>query len=340
MLSVVVLLLAVLLTGVVRRLAQSGGVLDVPNERSSHDTATPRGGGTSIVLVVSAAAILLAVRGSLDQQLTLALLVGGMPVALVGFFDDRHSVPARVRIGVHLAASVWAVVCLGGLPPLLVGSQLVHLGWAGNLLAVLGLAWTLNLFNFMDGIDGLAASEAVFVTAAGAGLTYLSGVHSSVPATSLVVAAGSLGFLIWNWPPAKIFMGDVGSGYLGFVIAVLAIAATRQNPASLWTWLILTGVFVVDATVTLMRRFTRGERVYEAHRSHAYQRLARRWGSHRRVTVVVLLVNVFWLLPCAVFASLHPSLAAITTLIALLPLLAVAIAAGSGRPEQADRATS
>jgi Fuc2NAc and GlcNAc transferase len=146
-----------------------------------------------------------------------------------------------------------------------------------------------------------------------------------------------VGFLLWNWPPAKIFMGDVGSGYLGYVIAVLALAAARDDPVALWVWLILGGVFFVDATVTLVRRVLRGDRIHQAHRSHAYQWLARRWGSHRRVIVIVTILNLLWLLPCAFLATLHPDHAVAIAVVALAPLVALAFAAGSGRRENANR---
>src|SRR5205807_9594710 len=146
-----------------------------------------------------------------------------------------------------------------------------------------------------------------FVAWAGALLGTFAGTSGDAAAVASVFGAACCGFLLWSWPPAKIFMGDVGSGYLGYVIAVLAVGATRDNPVALWAWLILGGVFFVDATVTLLRRLLRGERVYQAHRSHAYQWLARRWGSHAKVTCAVLIVNVLWLLPCAVFATRRPS---------------------------------
>ena len=215
-----------------------------------------------------------------------------------------------------------------------IGGHIVHLGWAGTVLATLGIVWFLNLFNFMDGIDGIAASEAIFVAAGGA---LLSPGAAGVAAAGSVFAACCGGFLLWNWPPAKIFLGDVGSGYLGYVIAVLALAATHDNPVAGWVWLILGGVFFVDATLTLLRRLRRGERVYQAHRSHAYQHLARRWGSHLRVTVAVLMVNVGWLLPCAALAAWHPAYAAVVAALAFVPLVALARAGGSGRGEFPER---
>jgi Fuc2NAc and GlcNAc transferase len=289
----------------------------------------------SIVIVVSLAAVLLIARNAGDTAVCWAVLSGGLPVAAVGYLDDRRSLPVLARMGVHLASAGWAVYLLNGMPPIQWGAAVVHLGHWGDLLAVVAIVWMLNLFNFMDGIDGIAASEAAFVAAAGAGLCWLLGIHSATCDTAAAVAAASLGFLLWNWPPAKIFLGDVGSGYLGYVIGTLVLAATRENSAVLWSWLILGGVFLVDATVTLIRRILRGDRIYEAHRSHAYQWLARRWRSHKPVTLAVVTVNAFWLLPCAYFAALNPTLAAWTAIVALTPLVAAAVAAGAGQREYA-----
>jgi Fuc2NAc and GlcNAc transferase len=321
------------LTAVVRKAALVRGVLDVPNARSSHTQATPRGGGIAVVTVTTAALLVLNTLGPLWAELRLALIGGGLLVAVVGLIDDRYTVPAGVRLAAHAAAALWALFCLGGLPPLRIGGQLVHLGIAGDLLAFAAIAWTVNLFNFMDGIDGIAASEAVFVAAAGAVLSLAAGSGAVVPAVALVFAAACAGFLAWNWPPARIFMGDAGSGYLGFVLSVLALAATRDNPAILWVWLILGGVFFADANTTLVRRLIRGERLHQAHRTHAYQWLARRWGSHLRVTLAVNAVNLGWLLPCALLATWRPALAAATVIVALLPLVAIALALGAGRRE-------
>jgi Fuc2NAc and GlcNAc transferase len=332
------LVASAVLTGLVRRFALAHGVLDVPNERSSHRTATPRAGGVSMVLTVTAALIALEFVGTLQKGLFLAFL-GSIVVAAVGIVDDRVTVAPSVKLAIHIAAAVWAVAWLGGLPPIRVGSQIVHLGWAGHLLAVLAIVWTLNLFNFMDGIDGIAASEAMFIGLSAALLGLIGGGATDVSTLGVVLAAACAGFLSWNWPPAKIFMGDVGSGYLGYAIAVLALAAARENPVALWVWLILGGIFFVDSTVTLLRRVVRGDRVHQAHRSHAYQWLARRWGSHRRVTVAVMMLNLIWLLPCAFLVTLHPDHAVAIVVVALAPLVALALAAGSGRRESENSKT-
>jgi Fuc2NAc and GlcNAc transferase len=324
-----------LLTQITRKVAAGSGVLDVPNARSSHGVPTPRGGGVAIVLVTTAGLIVLAVREMVRPDLLWAVGGGGLAVALVGFADDRRSLSVVTRLAVHFAAALWALAWLGGLPPLRVGDHLVSLGWAGYLPGALGIVWAVNLFNFMDGIDGLAASEAIFVVVCGVPLSLPIARSSGVVPEALVFAAACGGFLLWNWSPARIFLGDVGSGYLGYVIVVLAVALTRDNPAALWVWLILGGAFFVDATVTLVRRGLRNERVHEAHRSHAYQWLARRWNSHARVTLAVLCVNLLWLLPCAVWASRSPHAAVACVIIALAPLAVLAVAVGSGRKESA-----
>jgi Fuc2NAc and GlcNAc transferase len=329
--------LSYLFTGWVRKLALARGVLDVPNERSSHVVPTPRGGGVAIVIATTFGVSALMALGAMSLELFIALTGGGLAVAVVGYLDDRHQLSPRLRLIVHFGSAVWALAWMDGLPPLRVGETVFTFGWGGYVLGALGIVWTLNLFNFMDGIDGIAGSEAVFIVCAGAVITLmqLSGVAlaGEVAGPAAMVAAASCGFLLWNWPPAKIFMGDAGSGYLGYVVVTLALAAARENAVALLVWLILGGVFFVDATVTLVRRVTRGERVHEAHRSHAYQWLSRRWGSHKRVTLLALAINALWLLPCALVAAAKPQLAAWMVVVALLPIVFGVVIAGAGRRE-------
>lgn len=327
------LLGSALLTVVVRKVALSRGMLDTPNVRSSHRVPTPRGGGGAIVLTSMAAWFALARMNVLPINLLLALSGGGLAVAVVGLLDDYFQLRASIRLLVHVAAAVWALAWLGGLPPIGIGNHVVSLGWGGALLGIAGIVWALNLFNFMDGIDGIAASETVFVAWSGALLALLAGIGGGVVAAALVLGAACGGFLLWNWPPARIFMGDVGSGYVGFALVVLAVAAARESPVALFVWLILGGVFVVDATVTLARRLLRCERPYEAHRSHAYQWLARRWGSHRRVTIAVIVVNILWLFPLALLAMTYPALAVWIAMGALVPIAILVAIAGGGRKE-------
>jgi Fuc2NAc and GlcNAc transferase len=231
----------------------------------------------------------------------------------------------------HFVAAVIAVSALGGLPTLPVFGTDVSLGIFGGILAAIYLVWLLNLFNFMDGTDGIAASEAMFVCVAGAVLNYyvLSDINFS--AAAIILATSTFGFLLYNWAPAKIFMGDIGSGYLGIVVGGLSLMAAKQQHELLWVWIILLAVFVSDATITLIRRLLRKEKPHVAHRSHAYQHLAIRFNSHSKIALVVLAVNVVWLLPIA-FLVANKQLAGTTgVVVAYIPLLTAALILNAGK---------
>lgn len=313
-----------LFTGQVRRYALSRSILDVPNERSSHQTPTPRGGGLAIVLSFLGTVVFLYFFNGLPSQLALGLLGSGLVVALIGFLDDHGHIAARWRLLAHFAAASSALYWLGKPPVLLLPGIAIESGWLGWVLAALYLVWLLNLYNFMDGIDGIAAGEAVSVSLSAAALAVICDLPFEYVLLPLILAACVAGFLVWNFPPARIFMGDAGSGFLGIVLGVMSLQAARVNPDLLWAWLILLGVFVVDATLTLLRRLFRGERVYEAHRSHAYQFASRRYRAHRPVTLAVLVINWGWLTPWALVVASGVIPGAIALLIAYVPLIILA----------------
>lgn len=324
-----VLLMSGMGTWALRSYALKRSLIDVPNARSSHTVPTPRGGGVAIVLGVLLPLPLLYLSGAMSLSLFWALLGSGGLVALVGFLDDHGHVAARWRLLTHFAAAAWALVWLGGGPPLLAFGVKLDTGWIGAGLAAVYLVWVLNLYNFMDGIDGIAGVEAIFVCLGGAALLALVG-HPALAVLPLVIAAAAGGFLYWNFPPAKIFMGDAGSGFLGAALGILSLQAAWVSPQLLWSWLILLGVFIVDATWTLMRRLIRGDRVYEAHRSHAYQHAARRLGRHRPVTLIVGAINLLWLLPLAFAVGVGWLEGVVAIGIAYAPLLLLAIALRAG----------
>lgn len=316
------------LTRWMRAIAATIGAVDRPNERSSHSVPTPRGGGVAIVISSLVAIGVLTASGIVAMHLFLAIAGGGAAVALVGFVDDYRTLSARTRLVVHLIAAGWAVFWIGpaGIPLPEGHAAVVEVLEATSY--TVGIVWFLNIFNFMDGIDGIAAAEATYICVATALLAgYLGAV--GLAAVALVLGAASAGFLVWNWPPAKIFMGDAGSGYLGFVLAVLAVFWLKLAPGAIWTWIILAGVFVVDSTVTLARRMWRGEPLATAHRMHAYQHAAVRFG-HARVTATVIIINGVWLLPLGVASALRPEYAMATTVIALFPIGGLAVVLGAG----------
>lgn len=280
-----------ILTGQIRRFALANAILDMPNARSSHAVPTPRGGGVAIVLLVLGGTLLAAPMGVLSYDVAAAFIGGGGLVALIGWLDDRRGVHAAVRAVVHCVAAGWAVFLVGGLPSFSTGAEHVYLGPIGGLLAVLGIVWATNLYNFMDGIDGIAGGQALCAGVFGGALLLLSA-SPGLASVAFLVAAATAGFLAWNWAPAKIFMGDVGSGFLGFCFGTLAVASENGGGVPLLVWVLLLGVFVVDATVTLLRRTLAGEVPYAAHRDHAYQRAVRSGMSHARVSGWVVLLNL------------------------------------------------
>jgi len=316
-LALIAVALTAALTDAMRRFALARSLVDVPNARSSHQVATPRGGGVALVGVFVLGSLVLAARLGLPTMALVAVLGGGALVAAIGYWDDYGHVGAGVRLLVQFAAALLALALLGGLPALVFGSWTVEWGLLGYLLGAIGIAWLINLYNFMDGIDGIAGIELVTVALGAALLLSWRGAMSAAVWLVLLAACG-LGFLVHNWPPARIFMGDAGSGFLGFVLAVFAL--WTGDVIGLWSWGILLGVFLVDATWTLLRRLLARQRVYEAHRSHAYQHAARCLGAHWPVTLVVGLINVLWLLPLAALAAWQPAWGWWLLLLAWAPL--------------------
>ncbi len=330
--AIVTFLFATFATGLVRRHALRNAILDIPNVRSSHVTPTPRGGGLAMVIAFMGALVFLVVGRTAAIQHDAGADRGRRCGCIDGVFG-RSQFLAREHSNLrsHRCCDIGGDARGWYRRADTSASRVAWRFGPAVCLAVAALIWSTNLFNFMDGIDGIAGSEAVFMAGAGALLNWKFGGDDGLTAAMLVLAAATLGFLIWNWPPARIFMGDVGSGFLGFTLAVLGLAASRQGTTPIEVWVILSGVFIVDATVTLVRRIVRGDRWFEAHRLHAYQNLASRWQRHWPVTVSVIAINICWLFPWAWFAATHPASAMSYMITALAPLIIIALLVGAGR---------
>jgi Fuc2NAc and GlcNAc transferase len=326
---------AFFLTGCLRFYALKRSLVDIPNARSSHTVPTPRGGGIAIVLSFLAAVLFAAAKGLVGWSISWALVGGGAGIALLGFLDDHGHIAARWRLLGHFAGAAWVLLWLGGLPPFDVFGVTLQLGWWGHAFAAIYLVWVLNLYNFMDGIDGIASVEALCVCLSGA-LLYGLIERPDLVLLPVLLAAAVAGFLFWNFPPARIFMGDAGSGFLGLMLAALSLQAAWISPNLFWAWVILLGVFIVDATFTLVRRLLRGDKVYEAHRSHAYQYASRLVGRHLPVTLGVGLINVLWLLPVATLVIVGRIDGTMGVLVAYLPLLILAIKFRAGQLETSE----
>ena len=304
----VTLVLSALLCGLYLLLARRLQLLDRPNERSSHHLPTPHGGGVPLLLAFVAGLLLSAPWSSAYQLLAGLALV----LMVVGVLDDIWNLSVRLRMAVY-------VLCCVLLACLLFPAQ--HpLWWAIAALAVL---WMLNLYNFMDGIDGIAATQCILACFGAALLAWAGGVHGGAAYAlfCLLLAAAQVGFLFWNWPPARLFMGDAGSVPTGFLLGGLALLGGAQDLLNPACWLILLAVFITDATWTLLWRLVTGQAVTQAHRLHAYQRLSRHWGSHLAVDMLLLAINALWLFPLAWAVQSMPEYTLILVILAYLPLL-------------------
>ena len=331
-----VLAASAFMTGVLRRYALAYGLMDFPIDRSSHSQPTPRGGGAAIAVAFLVTVAALALFDRVSSDVAGAILGPGTVVALIGFLDDHKSLTSRWRLLSHFVAATGALSCLGGLPPIEAVGVSFDLGWLGDALAVIYLVWLLNLYNFMDGIDGVAGLEAMTVCC---GASVLLMLHTAPVGEEWILpgllAMSAFGFLIWNWPPARIFMGDSGSGFLGLAVGILSIQAAWLGSELWWSWVILLGVFVVDATTTLLCRLWRGERPDTAHHDHAYQHAARCLGAHLPVTITVGAINVVWLLPLAWLVATGRLDGLLGVLIAYLPLVLLAVRFKAGLPQTA-----
>lgn len=267
--------------------ARARGVLDLPNDRGSHARPTPRGGGLAIVAVVSAAALLAAVLHPESLVAVAGVMLPALAVAVVSWCDDMRPVPIRVRFGVHFAAAIAAIAILGPVERIDLGSfGAFDLGVAAWPLTVLWIVGLINAFNFMDGIDGIAGITGLAAGMAIAAAAWISGA-TAIGAVAAAFAAASLGFLMWNWPPARVFMGDVGSTFCGFVLAVLPLAVGAEaKPRVVPVAVFVMWPFIFDTAYTILRRLRNRENIFQAHRSHLYQRLAIAGWSHRAVSAL------------------------------------------------------
>jgi Fuc2NAc and GlcNAc transferase len=262
-------------------------MMAVPNERSLHDYPVPKGGGVAIVISWYIGITLFFLSGRLEAGLYFAFL-SGIPLALISFIDDVYDIKPSIRLIIHFATAIAAFAFLGGLRPLIMPEVHINYNFIVYPLAIIGMVWFINLYNFMDGVDGFASVEAIFVSAV---FFLMTGNFASL---LLIFCVG--GFLYWNWPRAKIFMGDTGSTQLGFILVILGIYFHNHLKFSILNWIMLTSPFWFDATITLFRRWRNKEKLNEAHRKHVYQRIVQAGFSHLKLNICLIAVNMVVLL--------------------------------------------
>lgn len=306
----IVFILSYVFTWIIRYLAQKKAILDIPNERSSHSIPTPRGGGIAISLVWFLWLAYQYMIHGIPSSLFFALM-SGIAISIIGSIDDIFSLKPSVRLFVQIAASVAAIYFLGGFDHISLGFISFSNSFILNIAAVFFIVWFTNIFNFLDGIDGYISAETLFI---GFAIYILFG---SLPA--LILAAITGGFLIWNWQPAKIFMGDSGSTLIGFSMAILALNCEIYNATSLIVFMILTSVFWFDASITLLRRIRNKEKLSQAHKKHAYQRIVQAGFSHQLTVLWAFFINILCFL-IAIVAKKYEILSCIFLIINMILL--------------------
>jgi UDP-N-acetylmuramyl pentapeptide phosphotransferase/UDP-N-acetylglucosamine-1-phosphate transferase len=280
---ILLLIISFTLTHLIKNYAIKKSFVAEVNERSSHTSPTPHGGGIAVAVTWFMGISYLFFINDIDSSLYFALLAGVI-ISVVSFFDDLFELSAKVRLVAQTLVAVLGLYFLGGLEKIDLLFFSIDNQVLTNIFAFFMIVWFINLYNFLDGIDGYAGSEAIFLGIVG--FLLFGGSHF------LVLVAAVLGFLVWNWHRAKIFMGDVGSTLLGYNVAIFTIYYANQEPTNLWIWIILFGLFWFDATLTLYRRYKNGEKLSQAHRKHAYQRLTQSGWAHDKVVLFSILVNV------------------------------------------------
>lgn len=280
-----IFLLSLFLTSVIRVFSLKKSILDIPNQRSSHQVPVPRGGGLAFVITFYITLILLFFNHFVQPKIFFSLL-GGVPIACVGYCDDLFGVKSYWRAIIHLFSAIWGLSFLHEMTPLFF------------IFATLTTVWFINLYNFMDGIDGLAGMEAVFVGVVSGLILLTQGFHT-IAFVSFALAFSVLGFLMLNWSPAKIFMGDVGSGFIGFIFADLMWITNNHHHITFPVWIILLSVFIIDASYTLIYRVIQKKKWWLAHREHAYQKLVQLGFKHKQITLGVFAINVIICIPLA-----------------------------------------
>ncbi|MEV9526229.1 MraY family glycosyltransferase [Aliarcobacter butzleri] len=283
MIYLILFLISFSLTYFIKNYMIKKSLVATVNERSSHTTPTPHGGGIALAITWFIGLFYLFITNQIEQNLFYALLFGAV-ISIVSFFDDIYELSPKLRLIIQAIVAIGGLYFLGGLETLTFGIFDIQNPIFTNIFAFFMIIWFINLYNFLDGINGYAGSEALFLAVAG--FILFGGNHF------LVLAVAVLGFLYWNWNKAKIFMGDVGSTLLGYNIAIFTIYYANQEPTNFWIWIILFSVYWFDATLTLIRRKLNKERLSQAHKKHAYQRLTQAGWSHYKVTNYSIVLNI------------------------------------------------
>ena len=330
-------LLSFILTFLVKEYFLSRNILVIPDLRSSHKNPKPHGGGLAVILSLCISLLFFYSFNLIEKEEFIFFLIPGILVALISFIDDLSEVKRSTRMLVHIFSALGGLYFIGGFNSLSFFNQNIDIGLWGYLLGSIYIVWMINLYNFMDGIDGLASLEAIFVFLIFSIFAYFILFDPSLSFVLISIAASVFGFLLFNFPKSVIILGDVGSCFLGIVIALISIKTSQLKPELFWCWMILLGVFLVDSTYTLIVRMIRKEKFYLPHSLHAYQKLSRILNSHSKATLILLSVNIFWLTPIAFLVAFKKIDGLLSLLVSYVPLIFLVYYLKAGVPEVEKR---
>jgi Fuc2NAc and GlcNAc transferase len=317
-----ILMLSACLTALYKSFAIKKEIISNPNNRSLHKHFKPSGGGIVFSLICVFFVSILGFYEVIDFEMLMVFGLGAFSASLFGFIDDIYDIKPLTKLIIQIALSIWVILWFD-ISELKILSWLPI--WASIALCCFLLVWMMNLYNFMDGIDGMAASGTVFTCFALIVSLILTSGFSTLIIILLILLFSTLGFLIHNWPPASIFMGDSGSIFLGYFFGSLIIISLISGEISFWTWLIVFSCFFGDTNVTIIMRLILSKKWYKPHRSHGYQNLARILDNHKKVTIGVQVYNIFYILPLTVFSVTIPMWAEFFSILAIVPVIILSI---------------
>ena len=315
------LLLSIGCVIIYKKIAVHYNILANPGYRTLHESPTPRGGGLIFSLVFVFSILIFGGVYELSNQIFYIFGVGGFIATLFGFIDDIKNIGPKTKLIIQLFLSALTIYWLDL-------GELLPLGWIPSFMIIpfilFFMVWIMNAYNFMDGIDGMAASGAIFISLTLAIVLFLTNGSVEVTDIFILIAIVVSGFILFNWPPATIFMGDAGSVFLGYIFGSLLLFTVLNNGISVWSWLTVSGYFFADTIVTQIMRVILVKKWYLAHRSHAYQNLTRITNSHFKVTGGVTLYNLVWIFPLTLWSALQPEMGFVAAILAITPALVVA----------------
>jgi len=318
-LIIVTLILSLAASGIYLRFASKHGPYATPNYRSLHQKVIPRGAGLAVAFAALLGYLYLYFDGGLTTSQLMVYVVGGVLVAAMGAADDRLDIRARYRMPFQFLTAGWICYWFGGLTPIDMNHAVLDLGPFGHAALVVVLVWFYNLYNFIDGIDGMASSATVFICAA-MGVILFSQDELTLGMILALLGVSSAAFLLFNWPPARMFLGDAGSSFMAYILSAVFVESLWRDSAVIWAWLIAGGFYFADTTLTTTVRLLTVPGWYRPHRSHAYQNLARVWNSHLRVLLLVMSINLLWVIPMLLLALKYETWAIGITVLAYIPL--------------------